>query len=149
MKKLFFALTLFAFAGTGIMAQTANSAAHSGEYTFNFYQGTFEQALKEAAKKKKLIFVDAYTSWCGPCKMMNNSTFKDKATGDYFNTNAISMKIDMEKGEGPTFAMRYGVRAYPTLLFINSKGEVVHKVLGYLDGSALTEEAKKALALAK
>lgn len=151
MKKLFFALTLLIFAGSAAVAQTATAtkSAHSGDYTFNFYTGTFDQALKEAAKKKKIIFVDAYTSWCGPCKMMNNSTFKDKTAGDYFNTNLISMKIDMEQGEGPQFAMRYGVRAYPTLLFINHKGEVVHKILGYSDGAKLLDEAKKALALSK
>lgn len=149
MKKFLFALTLFLFAGSAVMAQSAGTSAHSGDYTFNFYSGSFEQALKEAAKKKRIIFVDAYTSWCGPCKMMNNSTFKDKTAGEYFNANLISMKIDMEQGEGPQFAMRYGVRAYPTLLFINHKGEVVHKVLGYSDGAKLLDEAKKALALSK
>jgi len=147
MRKIVFALSLFIISGLSVNAQTA-AAAHT-DYTFNFYTGTFEQALKEAVKKKKIVFVDAYTSWCGPCKMMNNSTFKDKAAGEYFNTNLISMKIDMEKEEGPAFAMKYGVRAYPTLLFINPKGEVVHKVLGYRDGAVLMEEAKKALALSK
>lgn len=148
MNKLVFAFALFLFAGFTAKAQTA-AGSHAADYTFNFYQGSFDQALKDAAKKKKLIFVDAYTSWCGPCKMMNNSTFKDKSAGDFFNANLISMKIDMEQGEGPAFAMKYGVRAYPTLLFINAKGEVVHKVLGYRDGAVLLEEAKKAIALAK
>lgn len=151
MNKLLLALTFLIFTGSSVLAQTATTTAQSvhTDYTFNFYSGPFEQALKDAAKKKKIIFVDAYTSWCGPCKMMNNNTFKDKTAGDYFNSNLISMKIDMEKGEGPQFAMRYGVRAYPTLLFINHKGEVVHKVLGYSDGKQLVEEAKKALALSK
>lgn len=148
MRKFVFAFVLFTFAAATVKAQTVAAPPHN-DYTFNFYQGTFDQALKEAAKKKRIVFVDAYTSWCGPCKMMNNNTFKDKATGDYFNANIISMKIDMEKDEGPAFAMKYGVRAYPTLLFINPKGEVVHKVLGYRDGAALMEEAKKALALTK
>lgn len=148
MKKLVFTLTFFLIAGFASNAQTAASATQA-DYTFSFYQGTFEQALKEAVKKKKIVFVDAYTSWCGPCKMMNNNTFKDKAAGDFFNANIISMKIDMEKDEGPSFAMKYGVRAYPTLLFINAKGDVIHKKLGYCDGPTLVEEAKKALALAK
>ena len=148
MRKIVFALSLFIISGLAANAQTTTAAAHT-DYTFNFYTGTFDQALKEAVKKKKIVFVDAYTSWCGPCKMMNNSTFKDKAAGEYFNANLISMKIDMEKEEGPAFAMKYGVRAYPTLLFINPKGEVVHKVLGYRDGTVLVEEAKKALALFK
>ncbi|MCG9911188.1 MAG: thioredoxin family protein [Flavobacteriales bacterium] len=126
-----------------------NTEKPKSDYTFDFFEGGFDQAMKEAAKKKKMIFVDAYTSWCGPCKMMNNSTFKDKAAGEFFNSNFISMKIDMEQGEGPAFAMKYSVRAYPTLLFISPKGDVVHKVLGYRDGTVLTEEGKKALALKK
>lgn len=151
MRKLVFALSFFLIAGYAAKAQTQNAAATSthSDYTFAFYQGTFEQALKEATKKKKIVFVDAYTSWCGPCKMMNNNTFKDKAAGDFFNANIISMKIDMEKEEGPAFAMKYSVRAYPTLLFINPKGEVIHKVLGFRDGPMLMDEAKKALALNK
>lgn len=149
MNRFILSFALFLLAGFTAKSQTQAAPAPHSDYTFNFYQGTFEQALKEAAKKKKIVFVDAYTSWCGPCKMMNNSTFKDKAAGDYFNANVISMKIDMEEGEGPAFAMRFGVRAYPTLLFINPKGEVVHKVLGYRDGAVLTDEAKKAVALSK
>lgn len=147
MKNLSLTLLLSFFVGISSFAQTASSA--HADYTFNFYEGTFNQALKEAVKKKKIIFVDAFTSWCGPCKMMNNSTFKDKTAGDYFNQNMISMKIDMEKGEGPEFAMKYGVRAYPTLLFINAKGEVIHRVLGYRDAAVLLDEAKKAMALSK
>ncbi len=58
--------------------------------------------------------------------MMNNSTFKDKAAGEYFNNNLISMKIDMEQEKARNLRMRYGVRSRPyPLLFINPKGEVV------------------------
>jgi len=144
MKSNLLVLVIIFLGSLTLKAQTPAS-----EYTFNFYKGTFEQALKEASKKKKLIFVDAYTSWCGPCKMMNSNTFKNVPAGEYFNANFISMKIDMEVGEGPAFAMKYGVRAYPTLLFINSKGEVIHKVLGFREGPGLVEEGKKAIALVK
>ncbi len=150
MKRLLFALSAVLLIGFSSFSQQAKvSAGEGAEYTFNFYQGTFDQALKESAKKKKIIFVDAFTTWCGPCKMLNNTTFKDVKAGEFFNENFISLKLDMEKGEGPSFAMKYSVRAYPTLLFINSKGEVVHKTLGYKDAAMLTEEGKIALAKAK
>lgn len=142
-------LVMFAVVSATFSQKKAATDAVVSEYTFEFFEGPFETALKNAAKKKQLIFVDAYTSWCGPCKMMNRSTFKDQAAGEFFNKNVISMKIDMEKGEGPVFAQKYAVSAYPTLLFVNGKGEVVHKVLGYRDGSSLVEEAKKAIALSK
>lgn len=90
----------------------------------------FEEALKEAKSSNKLIFLDAYASWCGPCKWMEANTFKDDKVGAFFNENFINLKIDMEKGEGPELARRFKVTAYPTMFFINSKGEVVTKILG-------------------
>lgn len=150
MKTFLFAIVSTILLNTLSFAQQAGtSTTGQNTYTFNFYDGTFDQALKEAAKKKKIVFVDAYTSWCGPCKMLNNSTFKDVKAGEFFNANFVNIKIDMEKGEGPAFAMKYSVRAYPTLLFINAKGEVVHKTLGYKDADMLTEEGKIALAKGK
>jgi thiol:disulfide interchange protein len=150
MKPFLLAIISIVFFSTASIGQQAGSTTTGqNTYTFNFFEGTFEQALKEAAKKKKVIFVDAYTTWCGPCKMLNNSTFKDVKAGEFFNENFINIKIDMEKGEGPAFAMKYSVRAYPTLLFINAKGEVVHKSLGYKDADMLTEEGKIALAKGK
>lgn len=87
-------------------------------------------ALEQAKEQDKLIFVDAYTDWCGPCKWMTANVFPDEAVGDYYNDKFINVKIDMEKGEGILFAKAYNVRAFPTLLFIDAKGNMVHKALG-------------------
>lgn len=104
-----------------------------------FADGNWEDVLKQAKKKDKLVFMDAYTTWCGPCKMMSAQTFTDKAVGDYFNENFVSVKIDMEKGEGLELANKYNVQAYPTLLFINGDGEVVHRGLGFHDPGGFLE----------
>ena len=95
-----------------------------------FYKGDWESTLSQAQKENKIIFVDAYTSWCGPCKYMSANVFPEKIVGDYYNKNFINVKIDMEKGEGIQFAKKYEVMAYPTLLFIDHKGKMVHKGLG-------------------
>ena len=84
-----------------------------------FFDGTWEQALEKAREEEKPIFVDAYTTWCGPCKMMTQRTFPDPQVGDLFNANFISVKIDMEQEAGLAFQRQYPVRAYPTLLFID------------------------------
>jgi thiol-disulfide isomerase/thioredoxin len=96
----------------------------------NFFHGTWEEALAQAAKEEKLIFVDAYAKWCGPCKRMAKDVFTQQAVGDYYNANFINMKIDMEEGMGLTFRKDYPVRAYPTLMFIDDKGEIVRKAVG-------------------
>lgn len=95
-----------------------------------FETGTWAEILEIAKTQNKLIFVDAYTTWCGPCKWMSKNTFTDKKVGDFVNANFVPYKMDMEKGEGIDFAKANEVRAYPTLLFFNAQGELVHRGLG-------------------
>lgn len=95
-----------------------------------FFHGSFEEALNEAKTQGKLIFVDAYAEWCGPCKKMAATVFKEEAVGNYYNNNFINMKIDMEKGEGPVLARKYQVRAYPSFFFIDEKGDIIAQATG-------------------
>ncbi|MEL6122758.1 MAG: thioredoxin family protein [Bacteroidota bacterium] len=105
----------------------------------DFFEGTWEDALAKAEKEEKLIFVDAYTVWCGPCKRMAKTVFTAEEVGEYYNKNFINVKIDMEKEEGLTFGKAYPVSAYPTLLYIDHKGEVAKKVVGGKDVKAFVE----------
>jgi thiol:disulfide interchange protein len=85
-----------------------------------------------AKKKKKIIFIDAYASWCGPCKMLDKNTFSDASVGTYFNEKFISLKIDCEKHpDGRLVASTYSVSAYPTLIWIDAEGNLVKKEVGY------------------
>jgi len=96
-----------------------------------FFTGTWKEALAKAKAENKTIFLDAYASWCGPCKMMKRFTFSDSKVGEYYNANFINVMIDMEKGEGIELSTKFNVMAYPTLLFINGDGNVVHEEQGY------------------
>jgi thiol-disulfide isomerase/thioredoxin len=111
----------------------------------DFQQRPLAELLQQAGDVDKLIFVDAYTTWCGPCKMMDAKVFSDSAIGALFNERFINAKFDMEKGEGPALAQRYAVTAYPTYLFLNAAGELVHKGLGYIPKPALLELADVAI----
>lgn len=110
-----------------------------------FFQGTYKEALEKAAKEEKLVFIDAFASWCGPCKRMAANVFTQKEVGDYFNKNFINMQIDMEKGEGPSLSGKFNVSAYPTFLFINGKGEIVNRKVGGMDPDAFINVGKTAL----
>jgi thiol-disulfide isomerase/thioredoxin len=104
----------------------------------------FTGALAKAKAEKKMIFMDCYTTWCGPCKMLSAQIFTQDAVADYFNANFISVKMDMEKGEGPALQQKYGVKAYPTLLFINPASEEMHRAMGFISAEKLIAAAKKA-----
>ena len=111
-----------------------------------FFHGSLKEAKAKAKKEKKLIFIDCYTSWCGPCKSMAKKTFVNKEVGEYFNANFICVKMDMEKDEGPDVATRYSVEAYPTYLFLDYKGEVKHRDLGFIDAERFIQLGKTAAA---
>lgn len=110
-----------------------------------FYDGNYKDAFKLAEEQGKLVFVDAYAVWCGPCKKMAATTFKEQSVGDFFNAEFINLKIDMEKGQGLEFRQKYPVSAYPTLMFINGKGKLVHKATGAKQADAIIQLAKLAM----
>ena len=109
-----------------------------------FFEGSFRQALAKAKKEKKLIMFDAYTSWCGPCKVLKTKVFPNKELGDYINAHYVSIGVDMEAGEGIALANMYPLEGYPTIMFMDASGRVKKKVLGLPQGGA-----KELLGIAK
>lgn len=109
-----------------------------------FEESNFATVLAKAKKEKKLVFIDAYTTWCGPCKLMAKNIFPLQAVGDYYNSHFVNAKIDMEKGEGIELAKKYNVKAYPTYLFVDGDGEIVHRTLGYVEEKDFIQFAKDA-----
>jgi thiol-disulfide isomerase/thioredoxin len=107
-----------------------------------FEHGTLEEALAKAKKAKKPLFVDVYATWCGPCKQMAATSFIDPEVTRYYNANFISLKLDGEKNDGPGVMQKYGISAYPTLLYFNANGDLVGKVVGALQAKQLLSKGK-------
>lgn len=111
-----------------------------------FKKRTFEEAKAEAKKSGKLIFIDAYTDWCGPCKRMAATSFKDPKVGELFNDNFVNLKVEMEKdSDGPNLARKYGVNAYPTLLIVDGNGKLVKQSVGMKSSAQLIALANSVL----
>jgi len=133
MKKII--LFLFLVISTALFSQDG----------IKFGKQSFAKTLEQAKKENKLIFLDAFASWCGPCKLLDKNVFPKKEVGDYFNANFLNLHIDMEKGEGIEIAKKYSIYSYPTLLFINGDGKVVYKAAGYMSPQELISIAKEAV----
>lgn len=100
----------------------------------------WSNVLKKAQEENKYIFMDCYTSWCGPCKGLAQNVFPQKKVGDFLNSNFVCCKYDMEKGEGIELYKKYksNIPGFPTMLVINPADEsIVHKVVGYTESDAL------------
>ena len=110
-----------------ILLSAASGLAGQG---IEFFEGSWEEALLEAKQQEKVIFVDAYAIWCGPCKRMAANVFTHERVGEFYNQNFINVKMDMERGEGLTFRQKYPVAAFPTLFYIDYTGDVVLQVKG-------------------
>lgn len=94
----------------------------------------------KAVKENRMIFMDCYTSWCGPCKGLAQNVFPQPKVGEFLNSNFVCCKYDMEKGEGIMLYKKYkdNIPGFPTMLVINPVDEsIVHKVVGYTEPDAL------------
>lgn len=137
MKKYIYIVLAFLLTGFA-----TNSCLAQG---IEFNHGKWEEVKTMAKAQNKLIFIDFYTDWCGPCKYMSMNIFPKKEAGDFYNKNFIAYKVDAEKGEGPALAKQYHISGYPTLAFINFNGEVIHRVTSSMDLKELLEHGKLAL----
>jgi thioredoxin-related protein len=112
---------------------------------------SFEQAIELSKKEKKFIFIDVYTTWCGPCKMMDKHTFADPFVADILNKNFYPVKLNAEQKEdiqfdGNTFkfisnggsgyhqlaaALLNNKLAYPTLVFMTEDLKIMQAIPGF------------------
>lgn len=142
---LFFAVSLIIFVMfNSFTNKKMNKMNNEGQH-IDFYEGTWKEALSEAKKSEKLIFLDLYATWCGPCKMMKYNSFQNQKVADFYNQKFINVEIDGESKLGNQLMRKYNLNSFPSLLFLNTQGEIVHGGLGYHSPSELLNLGKEAL----
>lgn len=133
--KVFISFLIISFSFFGFI-----TSSNSGGIKFR--RLSFEEAKKESIKTGKIIFIDVHTSWCGPCKKMAATSFRDQKLAEIYNDKFINLKIDAEKSEeGVEIANNFGVQGYPTLLYINGDGRLVKSLSGFQTADKLISVA--------
>lgn len=127
-----------------LLTLMAMACGMAGYAQTNFRSLTFDQAVEAAKAENKLVFIDVYTSWCGPCKKMASDVFPQKKVGDFMNEHFVCIKLDAEK-EGADVAKLFNVRAYPTFVIAGTDKKEVNTLVGYNEGDAFIEKVKNAL----
>ncbi|THV59960.1 thioredoxin [Chryseobacterium candidae] len=86
-----------------------------------FDNGAFPEIISKAEKYYKSVFINAYTYWCDPCKLMVKNIFILQSVSEYYIQHFINVNINTEKGVGIELVEKYHINSYPTYLFINGK----------------------------
>jgi len=117
----------------------------------------WEQIKSKAKAEHKYIFIDAYATWCAPCRKMDNEVYLEKSIGIYFNARFISIKLQMDTSKIDSKMIRkqyqlaadisknYQVHSFPTFLFFSPNGEIVHRDEGFTKADAFLLVGQRAL----
>ena len=121
---------------------------------------TLDEAVEAQKTTPKKIMMDAYTIWCGPCKMLDKNTFHNKEVSDYVNKNYYAVKFNAEGNETVTYKGKtytnpnfkpntsgrnsshqlsglFGIRAYPTIIYLDEEANLIAPIPGYKTPSQL------------
>lgn len=141
MKSIFKLYTLLAvlFCAGPLTAQDTGEGVR-------FTDKSLDELLTQARTENKLVFIDCYATYCPPCKLMLKKEFPKKEMGDYLNAGFVCVKMNLDVGNGPELAKKWDVHAFPTFLFLNSEGEILHRMTGYMTADKFIASAKIGLA---
>ena len=106
---------------------------------------TLTNVLEDAQSSGKIVFLDMYTTWCAPCKIMDEQVYTDPEVENLLDNNMVSYKVDAEKDNGPDLTVIFNVQVYPTLIFLDDKGREIVRSDGALSTTGFLELAQRAL----
>jgi thiol-disulfide isomerase/thioredoxin len=104
---------------------------------------SFDAASRQAAQTGKIVLVDFYTTWCGPCKLLDKNTWTDAAVIELLEQKTVALRIDAEKEAA--LSKRYKIEAYPSVLLLKPDGTEIDRLVGYKEPKAFIEDFSAAL----
>lgn len=124
-------------------SQKKQASSTLANKAIQFYDGSWEEIKAKSKSEKKSIFLDVSATWCPPCNKLKSTTFKDTNVINYLNANFINIKLDENDKKVPFIYKKFKIVSFPTLLFLDSSGNELSRVLGYVDSKAFLQSAKQ------
>lgn len=134
--KLFTTLAFFCF---------YFSQSFASDTTIVFSQLEYGEIFEIAKQEQKNVFLYFHFDGCGACRKMERTAFNDKAVADYYNENFISYEINTRKGEGIDINKIYEVQMHPSFLYLDTEGNILHKVIGVFSPEDFVLQARNAM----
>ncbi|MGC9517496.1 MAG: thioredoxin family protein [Methanomicrobiales archaeon] len=116
-------------ASYAIISSQDNNGNNSGTSDLN-WNNDFNTALQKAKETNKPIIIDFYANWCGACQQLDEDTFSDPQVIEKLNENYVLLKADIDSN--PDLASQYQIYSVPTILIMDSNGQVIKRQEGYL-----------------
>lgn len=132
---------LCCFYSSGFVSQ-AQSASENAEVDFF---DTWNQVSELAMSFNEPIFVYLYTTYTPDCRKVENTVFQQKEFVNYFNNNFANYRLNLNSAEGMKFRSTYGIKEYPSFLFLTTQGDIINKTSGYKDANTLMNMGREAL----
>lgn len=118
-------------------------AALRVEAQVQFEKGSFEKVSRMAAEHEKLLFVDLYAPWCGPCRTMDRQVFPQKKVGEFFATHFVAVKYNVDLPVGAELMQRYGRGAIPLYLVMRPDGTLLGRIEGMSSAEKLIADLRR------
>lgn len=96
----------------------------------------YERALELAAEQDKLLFIDFYTVWCGPCKQLDKYVFHNDSVGRLLGQQVVLLKYNAEQDTSFHLSKKFHVNSYPTGLMLTPEGRVLTRRSGFSGSDA-------------
>ena len=107
-----------------------------------FTSGSFQDVLSLAKAENKIIMADFFTDWCIWCVELDKKVYHNEDAAKYMNENQINWKTDAEKGEGVELAKKYEINGFPTIIFMDSDGKEIDRIVGYFPTASFMKIVK-------
>lgn len=119
-----------------LLSSSLSVEATGADSSLTVVHQDYHRALEEAASQDKLLFVDFYTTWCGPCKQLDKYVFENDSVATVLGQDIVLLKYDAEQDTVFHLSKKYHVNSYPTGLLLTPRGEMLTRSTGFSGSDA-------------